>query len=433
MANITFIHPLDQPTGDFRLLDWLDQNLRCDDYNSFKCLVAFAKIKPFYKLHNSISLWNSKGNCSEAIIGIDHKGTSYQALQYTLANFSEVYILHVDYSTFHPKLYIFEGNNSATAYYGSSNLTSGGLETNFEGGVVFNFKFPEDRSFFDELCVSYTSLLSPTTNCCRQLDHKFLADLKANGLLMDESVPTQRQRTSTSNVTHPITASSLPSDRLFPSFFIKPAKAIPKNIMISAAESAGIVINPNGKNSTHQASQLSTKESLPTPPSVVPLIVDSFVIQVSPHHNGEIFLSKMGIDQNKAFFGYPFTGRTVPKKPGNPTYPQREPDPVVNIWVFDSSGRLVRAESNYNLNTVYYEKKSEIRITITPSILEGLGFVNGSSNYPILVMSKSQISGCDYDMHFYAKGSKMYDDYLAICNQTLPSGGKSVSRKMGWI
>lgn len=95
MVNFKYINPLDQPTGVFRLIDWLESNFLCDDFQHFCCLVAFAKIKPFYKLHNSIQLWNGKGKDSKAIIGIDHKGTSIQALQYALSNFDNVDILHL--------------------------------------------------------------------------------------------------------------------------------------------------------------------------------------------------------------------------------------------------------------------------------------------------------------------------------------------------
>lgn len=434
MADIRFVHPINQPTGDFRLLDWLSDNFQSSDYDTFKCLAAFAKIKPFYKLHEYIQKWNEDGKQSEVILGVDHKGTSYQALQYARANFSTVRILHVDYSTFHPKLYIFQGTQKATAYYGSSNFTSGGLETNFEGGTIFTFKLPADQALFDELCISYTSLLTPGTNCTKILTEDFLQELNQREMLLDEDPTKRTTQSSGAKRTSRTQVSDVSEDPLFPPFAVKPAKAIPKSLMTAAAASAGIIVNspPKTKSQTTLPSGQTTRAQS-TKPIVLPLLVDGFVIQISPHHNGEIFLSKLGVDQNKAFFGYPFSGRTVPKKAGKPAYPQREPDPIVNIKVFDSTGTLVNTVTNYNLNTVYYEAKSEIRITITPSILDGLRLSRGSTDYPILVMSNSSEPGCDYDMYFYAKGSQVYDDYLSICNQTLPSGGKPVARKMGWI
>lgn len=157
-------------------------------------------------------------------------------------------------------------------------------------------------------------------------------------------------------------------------------------------------------------------------------------IQISPHHNGEIFLSKLAVDQNPFLLRLSLYRKNGTKKAWQPfTYPQRVPDPVVNIRVYDAAGVLVNTEKNYNLNTVFYEKKSEIRITVTSSILSGLRWTTGSTDYPILVMRRSDVIGCDYEMDFYAKGSTVYQNYLNICNQVLPSGGKAVARRMGWI
>ena len=48
-------------------------------------------------------------------------------------------------------------------------------------------------------------------------------------------------------------------------------------------------------------------------------------------------------------------------------------------------------------------------------------------------MRKSSITGYDYDLDFYSTGSIDYNNYLAICDQLLPSGRKSIPRRMGWI
>lgn len=430
MATYQFINPTDQPLGNFRLLDWLENNFRSGDYQRFCCLVAFAKVKPFYKLHDSIQQWNGRRKTSEAVIGIDHRGTSLQALQYALSNFDRVRILHVDYSTFHPKLYIFSGPEKASAYYGSSNFTVGGLETNFEGGVLAEFLLPADQQAFDQVMQCYSSLTSLPAPFLEELTVTGLAGLHAKGLLLDE---TQARRSAPSSGA----ASALPNGN--PSapvssggFSVKPARPIPKSVLASAASSAGIVLSPvktPGKKSvisSAHAARASEKV-------IVPVMTESLVIRVIPHRNGEIHLSKIALDQNPGFFGFPFTGTTVPKKAGNPAYPQRDPDPIVNIRVFDSTGALAGTENRYPLNTIYYETNDEIRITITPAILSALNIPALTTNYPILVMRTSSTAGCDYDCDFYASGSTSYNDYLAVCNQTLPSGGKPVARKMGWL
>lgn len=425
MPFYKYIQPADQPSGKFRLIDWLDNNFQSSDYSHFYCLSAFAKIKPFLKLHNSIQAWNLKGNTSAAVFGVDHKGTSLQALQYALANFDEVQILHVNFSTFHPKMYIFTGTSKASVYYGSGNFTTGGLETNFEGGIITDFDLPAEQAQFDQLFQCYSSIASSGLPCVDKLTPAFLSTLNSAGFLLDE---TKRQKSHASASP----AASYTGPALFGGGMpIKPARAIPKNVMAAASSSAGIVMNAvknSAQGSTASAHSSGTPSSSPV---VVPIIASGFVIQVAPHHNGEIHLSMAAVRQNPAFFGFPFTGTTVPKKAKNSTYPQRDPDPVVNIRVFDKHGNLINAKTNYALNTIYYAKRSEIRITITPAILSGLTASAGT--YPLMVMRRSQVIGCDYELDFYSEGSPHYQNYLSICNQSLPSGGKSVPRKMGWI
>ena len=425
MPLYQYIKPADQPSGKFRLIDWLDKNFQNPNYIHFYCLAAFAKINPFYKLHTSIQSWNSRGNTSAAVFGIDHKGTSLQALQYALANFDEVQILHVNYSTFHPKLYIFLGATKASIYYGSSNFTSGGLETNFEGGMIVDFDIPKEQLQFDELFDCYSSIATSGLSCITKLTPSFLNVLNTSGFLLDE---TKGAKSSAS-----IASASTSSSRtlLFGGFKIKPARSIPKNVITMAAASAGIIMPPLKKANSPITLSTSVSKTAPTSPVIVPIVVNGFVIQIVPHHNGEILLSKVAINQNPTFFGFPFTGATTPKKPTNPSYPQRVPDPIVNIHVFDNKGKLIKTKLNYALNTIYYTKKSEIRITITPSILKSL--TASAKSYPLLVMRKSSITGYDYDLYFYSTGSIDYNNYLAICDQLLPSGGKSIPRRMGWI
>lgn len=420
MPQIRIIQPIMQTTGEFRLLDWLNESFRSDSYDAFRCLVAFAKAKPLYKLHENLRRWKNAGKTAEAIIGIDHKGTSAQALRYVLSNYDHAYVLHAAHATFHPKLYIFSGAAKAAVYYGSNNLTSGGLETNFEGGILLNLSLPEDQHLLEQAKAAFDSLLPASVPCCTELTETVLETLAESGLLLDEAA-----RWTTRGAGIPAGGQSALSG-LFAPYRTKPPRALSKTVMAAAAGAAGIGAAGN------PAALPEAGAAAPAVPAAPICIVDGLVMQVIPAANGEIRLSKIAVNQNPGFFGFPFTGRTTPKKASNPTYPQRDPDPVVNIYVYDPVGTCVNREMRYNLNTVYYEKKAELRITITSALLEGLGYSSGT-NYPIMVMRVSAIPGCDYDLHFYAQGSAEYDSYLNICDQALPSGGKPVARKMGWI
>ena len=73
-------------------------------------------------------------------VGMAGAGTSAEALSYLRANCAEVYLFHKHHrQTFHPKVYCFENGRRAGAAYlmvGSSNLTGGGLFSNFEANLL---------------------------------------------------------------------------------------------------------------------------------------------------------------------------------------------------------------------------------------------------------------------------------------------------------
>jgi hypothetical protein len=154
-------------------------------------------------------------------------------------------------------------------------------------------------------------------------------------------------------------------------------------------------------------------------------MASGFAIQIKPHHNGEIFLSVSAALQNPAFFRWPFTGATTPKKPGNPSYPQLDPDPVVNIVVYGAPTTPLLTLSMYHLNTVYYEAKSEIRITAAP-------LVAVVPEYSVMIMQTSNTPGIDYDITIHTPASPDYNAWVTACNQTMPSGG-STPRRYGWF
>jgi hypothetical protein len=157
-----------------------------------------------------------------------------------------------------------------------------------------------------------------------------------------------------------------------------------------------------------------------------PLVpVTGLAMQIKPHHNGEIFLSRTAAQQNPAFFGMPFTGQTIPKKGQNSGYPQRTPDPIVNIVVYGKKNRVLYTTQKYALNTVFYTAKSEIRVTASPLVAH-------VPEYSMMTMIPSDENGVDYDIQIFTPDSPDYATWVAVCNQTMPSGGK-VPRKFGWF
>ncbi|HEY9709340.1 MAG TPA: phospholipase D family protein [Oculatellaceae cyanobacterium] len=409
MTQISFLKPIDAPLGNFRLLHELNDCLKSVDYSRFIFAVGFAKIGPLIRLNENIESWTANKKSIEAIFGIDQQGTSKQALEYALIKFDRTFVTHVSSSrrsTFHPKLYIFYGSTSAVAYYGSHNLTVGGTETNFEGGVKIRFDLSanDDKLLFDQLLMSWTSLLPENCSATVELTPDTLTEYIQADLLLDE-----QQKPAVKST---VSKQFLPTQGS--AFKVRPPSSVPVKELSTKTKTL----------------QKGLKKGTAISRAITSLPLQSLVIQIVPHHNGEVFLSKNAITQDPEFFGYPFTGKTVPKKSTNPSYPQRSPDPIVNINLHDEKGKFLPDSSLllFPLNMVLYEKKSEIRITVPPELARRI------SSYSILVMSKTdENSDYDYDMDIYLPGSEQFKAYFEVCNQVLPSGGAAKSRKMGWL
>ena len=406
MAKIQILNPNDQPTGKWRLINELRVCLVSDDYDTLLMAVAFAKTGPLLRLNVEIEQWLAKGKKIGSIFGVNHRNTSIQALQFALKNFTTACVLfHSDDFTYHPKMYLFIGRQKCKFFIGSHNLTVGGTETNWESGTELSLNLPDDKEMFAEAMTAWDSLLAFSAQLTPELIHEY----QIFGKLADETEP-RRRPAAIQTADGGAAPKSAGPPRL--KLKIKPPSPLPKGLFTGKSSMKGAVI-PKG----------SAQERTPSPIST-----EALVIQIVPHHNGEVFLSKIAVDQNSDFFGYPFTGRTTPKKPSNPSYPQRDPDPIVDLKIYGDGATPVVHLPRLALNTVYYETKSEIRITVPPEV------VRNTPALSILVMRQApDDSDFDYEMEVFPPTNPQFTDYLAVCNQTMPSGGSANPRRMGWL
>lgn len=114
MAAISFINPLDQPTGRRRMLAELSEGLRSREFTELRIMVAFAKIGPLLRLSKDMRSWRTLGKKIQALFGIDQLGTSREALDFANTNFDRSVVVYADARgavnpTFHPKVYLFSG------------------------------------------------------------------------------------------------------------------------------------------------------------------------------------------------------------------------------------------------------------------------------------------------------------------------------------
>jgi len=158
--------------------------------------VAFAKASGVKEIAEPLARYISAGGHVTAAIGIDHQGTSRQALGHLLEMGVNLYVFHEDNSrTFHPKLYLFmRDGREGVALIGSNNLTYGGLYGNFEFGarLDLDLTLKEDEQLFGEMVDS----VGWFTAKGELLNRELLTELNENGYLLDEDSAENKPRGS---------------------------------------------------------------------------------------------------------------------------------------------------------------------------------------------------------------------------------------------
>ena len=403
MSRFSLIRPIDQPLGNHRLLDDLKAALQDRRFTDFRLIVAYARSGPLYRLQGLMEAWREYGKTSAAIVGIDQQGTSKDALDLALSLFDCVYVTREAGITFHPKMYLFTGERHAHAFVGSNNLTVGGTEKNFEAAVHLALDLPEDAAELSFLESSWSDLLPASCPATTHLDQAGLEGLAADNIVVEERTMRAGAGDGDSARVGRRHRSRLP---------VMPESPLPAKVLIKTRRARAKL--PAGM-----------KSSPATPAAAQSVAVRGHVIQIRPHHNGEIFLSLTAVLQNPDFFGWPFTGRTTPKKAGNPSYPQLDPDPLVDIRVFGAKPIPLMTLSSYPLNTVYYERNREVRITASP-------LVEFVPEYSVMIMERTSVPEISYEITIFTPDSPDYTRWVGACNQRMPSGGKE-PRRYGWF
>jgi len=405
--RISLITPLDQPLGTKRLLGELQNSLESAEYEEFYIMVAYAKSGPLHRLRSYIDNWKRNGKSIHAIIGIDQQGTSKEALELSLQLFDNVYITNDARVTFHPKTYLFKGPTAANVFVGSNNLTVGGTESNFEAAICIELDLPADNHEYEMFHNSWTDLLPANCVATRELTIALLEQLCAEKSVVSETEIRRARGRSASTTGHAVGVNN--SDPKLP---IKPPSPLPRSALAPVVKKKVAV-------------KRATKKGKPAVAKTKTAVGNSFAIQIKPHHNGEIFLSVTAALQNPDFFNWPFNGLTTPKKPGNPAYPQLDPDPLVNINVYGAGAVPILSIEDFGLNTVFYEKNDEIRITASQ-------LVDVVPEYSVMIMEKYVDDEHDYIISIHTPDSPEYENWVNTCNQEMPGGGKT-PRKFGWF
>lgn len=162
------------------------------NFHSFHGITAFTSLAGINGIQKHLE--NAKHLKSITIItGVDQKGTSKEALQALMQLKINSYVFFVlpPSPIFHPKIYLFEGEDNSELIIGSSNLTANGLFTNVEVSILISIdnQNTTDRKIVEGLKQYFSGLFNQTDPNLKSLTTELIEDL-----VKAKIIPTEAER-----------------------------------------------------------------------------------------------------------------------------------------------------------------------------------------------------------------------------------------------
>ena len=150
-----------------------------DRFKRVRIASAWMKRSGLSRLQDGLAEFRRTGGTASALIGIDEGGATREGLELSLALFDTVWIYHEPGArTFHPKVYMLDGEETAALIVGSSNVTAGGLFSNFEASLLaeLDLSLDDDRALF-AMTDHWFDSMTADQPAARQLNDALLAEL----------------------------------------------------------------------------------------------------------------------------------------------------------------------------------------------------------------------------------------------------------------
>ncbi|MCX5699064.1 MAG: phospholipase D-like domain-containing protein [Candidatus Omnitrophica bacterium] len=170
---IQILSNLNYPIGNI-----INQELQ--NAQSARIAIAFLKYSGIRVIEKSLNQCLKNNGSVEIIAGLDFKTTDPQSMHFLIQLQKSTpnlkFYCYGDKEAnktnivFHPKIYLFQGKKESTGIVGSTNLTGGGLMTNFEANVIFKESKP---LYFSQLEAIYNSV--KFTDSVFSPDNEYLA------------------------------------------------------------------------------------------------------------------------------------------------------------------------------------------------------------------------------------------------------------------
>lgn len=182
-----------QPSGTFRVGDFLKRGLADSRWTEFRAAVAFVKRSGTKHIRDALDAFSARGAGVRISAGIDAGGTSSEGLSDLISAVGgrgNIFVFkNAGSSTFHPKVYLFRNDTAAEIVVGSGNLTEGGLFTNYEASLLLSLDLAHERdsALLTSICASLDTWSTVTPGLCYALDPVLLAKLVETGHVPDET------------------------------------------------------------------------------------------------------------------------------------------------------------------------------------------------------------------------------------------------------
>ena len=190
--NITFLGQGFEATSEHSVGKQLIKLFADKAFHTFTGLSAFASQAGVNGLSKHIAAAKKHLNIITIVTGVDQRGTSQEALLAILNLKIKAFVFYQpSFTIFHPKIYLFEGNDKSELIIGSSNLTSQGLFTNVETSLLVSIdnRVEDDRKIVEQLKDYFKELFDFTDPNLKKLSKKIIADL-----VKAKIVPTEEER-----------------------------------------------------------------------------------------------------------------------------------------------------------------------------------------------------------------------------------------------
>lgn len=158
MQSVQILSNLNYPIGKI-----INQELQVSHHSQIA--VAFLKHSGIKVIQEALETSLANGGSFELIAGLDFKTTDPHALKFFIdlkrQNANVNFFCYGDRKenktniVFHPKIYLFKSKKQTTSIVGSTNLTGGGLLSNFEVNTIFSEKNP---IYYSQLQAIYNSI-----------------------------------------------------------------------------------------------------------------------------------------------------------------------------------------------------------------------------------------------------------------------------------